>query len=562
MTTASHALLSCENWGICTTSGWESPLISLDLQQGQVAAIVGKAGSGKSLLLEQIVGVQRPGVSPRGELHCPSFQFVPQDARLAVLPTDQVGALVGLVGWRATARRWFGISPAPTAEEKRIAGWMSRLRLDPSRLAHLPYRELSATERRSILICRSLLAQPKLLIVDGWDEMMDAHGRAALADILREEMKSGLALLTTSRTYPLRGLHEARNISLGHHEESGDLALPLLGKRISLKATAQALLEVKNLSVSHRKPGLLRRPPPAFPVNGASFSIQRGETLVLLGAAGSGKTTLLETIAGLQSPSTGQIHFTGHEVTNARGSRARRLRREVQLVFQDASSALDGPRSVKSHLDEARSLSNSDSISPGRWLERLGLSPRLLKSPADQLSASESQRVDLARSLVRSPSLVLLDSPEVSGAESDGGLISSLLSAEKSRGCSFLVATSDPEIALSLADRIAVFHAGRVVELGSREEVLRNPSHPITQAILTQSALAPASPTKPLRGCPHVHECPRRKLPLCSEKEPQLTPLRTIEDLNDLIAYEEQAQPREGPHSFQRRAACFQPIIE
>jgi len=217
-------------------------------------------------------------------------------------------------------------------------------------------------------------------------------------------------------------------------------------------------------------------------------------------------------------------------------------------VFQDATAVLDGNRTVAAHLLEAQSLGGDRSHSPAAWLERLGLSPRLLRAPADQLSASESQRIDLARSLIVSPRLVLFDAPEVSGAESDGGLIASVLASEKANGRAFLVASSNPEIAKSLADRIAILHAGRVIELGTRDEVLNRPGHPVTWAMLHGGEIAPSDPTAPCHGCPHTPLCARRQLPQCNEREPMLAPLLHRPDDSESVV--------PGQH----RVACFQPI--
>jgi ABC-type glutathione transport system ATPase component len=222
----------------------------------------------------------------------------------------------------------------------------------------------------------------------------------------------------------------------------------------------------------------------------------------------------------------------------------------VQLVFEDASSMLDGHRTVQAHLEEAMSLGKGLHGSPTEWMERLGLSPRLLQAPADQLSASEGQRVDFARSLVVAPKLILFDAPEISGAAEDGGLLAAVFRAEKSQGRAFLVATSKPELARSLSDRVAVLYAGRIVELGSTRQVLERPGHPLTRAILSQEPIPEHDPTKPKVGCPFVSKCARRQLPQCDEKEPMLAPLHSI------------SSPESGSEPAPHRVACFHPITD
>ncbi len=543
-------LLSLDSFGVTTTSGFSSPRLSAELMAGESLALVGRSGSGKTLILEQIANVLRPQVTQVGSVRHDKLAWVPQDARLAVLPTDRVWTLLGLSGFSVRLRQVTGVRPSPSADENRTIELMTRLRLDADRVAELPFRELSATERRCVLVARALLEKPKVLAIDGWDEQMDGPARRAILDVLAEFLDSGGGLLLSCRRYPLPDFRQTRTLSLGDLEVA-DAPMPLFSKAIPTPPHEHVLLEVHRLTVQRRRGGIVARRPPAYLIDGASLYVRHGESLVVLGAAGSGKTTLLQAISGLSASSGGTIRVEGNDVTQARGRRARRLRRQVQLVFQDAASALDGRRTVQAHLEEAMTLRKGQKGSPGEWLERLGLSPRLLRAPADQLSASEGQRVDLARSLVVEPKLILLDAPEVSGAGEDGGVLSALVRAEKARGRAFLIATSDPELARSLGDRVAVLHAGRVMELGTAGPLLHRPGHPLTRALLSNEELPVHDPTAPSSGCPFVSKCPRRQLPQCDEREPMLAPLLTLSESGS------------GPESDGgRRAACFHPIVD
>ncbi len=520
------------------------------MMPGESLALVGRSGSGKTLLLEQIAEVFRPAVEHLGKVHTKKFAWVPQDARLAVLPTDRVWTLLGIRGISVHLRQATGVRLAPSADENRAIELMRRLRLDADRIAELPFRELSSSERRCVLLTRALLESPQVLAVDGWDEQMDGPTRGAIVEVLSGFLSSGGSVLLSSRRYPLPDFRETRALSVSDMEEI-DAPMPLLSKALATPPHNHVLLEVNRLTVQRRRVGILRRRPPAHLVDGASLYVRHRESLVLLGAAGSGKTTLLQAISGLTAPTHGTIRVEGNDVTQARGRRARRLRSQVQLVFQDAASALDGYRTVQAHLEEAMSLRKGQKSSPGEWLERLGLSPRLLRAPADQLSASEGQRVDLARSLIVEPKLILLDAPEVSGAAEDGGVFSALLRSEKARGRAFLIATSKPELAKSLGDRVAIVHAGRVVELGPTKQVLKRPGHPLTRALINDEELPVHDPTAPPAGCPFVGKCSRRQLPQCDQQEPMLAPLRPLFDSQD------------GPESDGgRRVACFFPIVE
>lgn len=538
----------CRDFGVAAASGFRTDPLSFRLTGGSVLALVGPLSCGKSLVLESLAGVRRPSVERFGRAEVPAVGFVPQDARLAALPTDRTFNLVGLRGWPQWLYQITGLRlPSPPFEEE-IGDLLLRLRLDPDRINGLLFRDLSLSERRSVLLASQLRKRPKFLLIDGWDEMTDDHGRNALVEVLRPYLEGGMGLLVSSRRSPPRGLLEASTVTMGSLAV-GELPVPLIQKPKQRKAHGHPLLEVARLTATRRRGSVIHPLRPAVPVDGASLFVRHGECVVLLGAAGSGKTTFLTTLAGLLSPQKGRIRVDNHDVTYARGARARRLTRDVQLVFQDASAALDGGRTVAAHLEEAMALNPRASGSPSEWLERLGLSPRLLKNPADHLSASESQRVDLARSLVLAPRLVLFDSPEVSAADVDGGTVYAAIRAEKAAGRGFLIATSRPEVASALADRVAIMHAGRIVELGDAQEVLGQPGHPVTQALLTTGPLDPSPQTERAEGCPHVQKCARRRLPDCSDQEPMLAPLfpRSEEHAADA-----------GGH----RVACFHPISE
>lgn len=532
--------LRLENFGV-ETLNWRSELVSLRLQTGNAAALVGGPGSGKSLIFEAVAQIHRPGVSTVGKNHGSSPSLLPQDARLSALPTDEVWSLLGLNGWALGLGRTLGIRPQKGEREQEAERLLSRLRLPPSRVIPMRFRSLSTAERRRVLLCSVLLRKPRFLLFDGWNEMMDNRDRLAISAVLDEELANGLAILASARSSQLPDFPSTQVIQLQSPEIDDEQAVPLVPRSGGARRHDHALLELNRITVSLGRKGLIRARPAATVVDGASLFVRHGECLVLLGGSGSGKTTLLHTISGLHRPSSGTIRVSDHDVTHAKGARATRLRQDVQLVFQNAQAVLESKRSVRAHLEEARSLAIDKPATAAQWLEKLGLSPRLLSAPAGELSISESQRVDLARSLMLSPKLVLFDAPQASAADTDNGMLIALISTEKAKGTAFLIATSDPAIAESLADRVAVIHAGRVIELGTRSEILGSPAHPASQALIQgKGLLSPSDPTSPRLGCPYVSECPKRELPLCDQKEPMLAPLLKSS-------------------SGTRRVACFHP---
>src|SRR5690606_35076177 len=381
--------------------------------------------------------------------------------------------------------------------------------LEADRMLDLELRTLAMSERRRVLLAAALARPFELLLFDGYGESLDPSARGRCLDLLEDACASGRAVLLTSRERHPAGITPTRTVDCLHEAADAGTAVPLLrrAKPGTRRPHAHPLLEAEHVWVTRGRRGLLGRLPAATPVADASLFVRHGEVVVLLGPSASGKTTFLETMAGLRPPVRGQIRVSGVEVVSPRGSHLRRLRREVQLVFQDAAGVLDAGRTVHAHLDEAKQLGRGEAQSAEAWLDRLGLPERLLEAPADVLSASEAARVDLARSLAVKPLMVLLDEPRDLGIGEDDGVVLSVIDAEKKAGTSFLVATSEPEVAATLADRIAIFAAGRVIELGSREDVLACPAHPLTRAFLTDQSSRRFDPRRVPPGCAFSGAC-------------------------------------------------------
>lgn len=511
-----------KEFGVSAAHGPTILPLNLTLEEGRAVALVAPPGSGKTLLFEALAGIERPGVSRSGQLTGPPAHYVPQDPRISVLPTDKVRSLLAGV---SLFNSWGPAENRPAVA--RAFQLLDRLRLSPRRILRSPFVDLSSSERRRVLFAAALLQDPRVLLFDGWDEAMDGDDRKAIAQLLGEHLEQGMRAVLTARRYPLRDLAQVAGVSLQTERPlaaDGEAAVPLVQKSAPPPRSGPPLLRVERLYVPAGQTDWIHRSPAALPVDGASLALYPGEILVLLGPSGSGKSTLLEAVAGLRSASAGRISLDSQDITNARGSRRRKLTRNVQIVFQDASAVLDGRRSVAAHLLDAAALAKKD-IDPRQWMDKLGLEQSLLGSPADQLSASESQRIDLGRSLIVEPQLVLWDAPEVGAADVDGGTLTSLLRAETARGRTFLVATNSPQLARSVGDRVAMLFAGRVIEVGTPRQLLVEPLHPLLEAYRQGQVLPRAEPQNSPVGCGYFPHCPRREEPLCAESEPVLAPL-------------------------------------
>lgn len=288
-------------------------------------------------------------------------------------------------------------------------------------------------------------------------------------------------------------------------------------------ADTPAMLAVDDLEVVYR--GLTRRPVRA--VAGASFTIERGSTLALIGESGSGKSTIARAIAGLGPIESGSIRLDGAQLANARDRAAEAGRRGVQIVFQDPTAALN-PRwpawrsILEPRLQERLDRETQRKIAAD-YLERVGLHARLMDRVPQQLSGGQRQRVTIARALVARPKLVILDEAvsalDVSVRNEILVLLDRLKSAEN---LTYLLISHDMGAVAQLATSVAVLYLGKISEIGPASRVIGSPSHPYSRALIeavpalqsVRGARTPrlageiGDPANPPSGCRFHPRCP------------------------------------------------------
>jgi oligopeptide/dipeptide ABC transporter ATP-binding protein len=253
-----------------------------------------------------------------------------------------------------------------------------------------------------------------------------------------------------------------------------------------MSATAAPLLEVRDVEV--RFAG--RHGSVARAVDGVNLSVRSGEVLALVGESGCGKTTLARTILGLQRPAAGEVRFRGEPVRyESRALRA--YRREVQMIFQDPTGALNARQTVYEAVAEGlriQKIPGDEEPHVAQALARAGLRPpeRFFDRYPYEISGGQRQRVVIAGAMVLQPELLVADEPVSSlDASVRGEILQLMLGLVRDTGVAIVVVTHDLGLAWNIADRVAVMYLGRIVEQGTTEELLEEPRHPYTRALLS-----------------------------------------------------------------------------
>lgn len=284
-------------------------------------------------------------------------------------------------------------------------------------------------------------------------------------------------------------------------------------------------------------------------VEGVSFHIHRGETLGLVGESGCGKTTLGRCILRLIEPTCGKVFFNGKPLLTLSRSEMKKLRREMQIIFQDPYGSLNPRMTVGSIVREGMRVHRIGTKAVQRQkvaelLEKVGLSPKHANRFPHEFSGGQRQRVGIARALAVSPSFIVCDEP-VSALDVSvrAQIINLLQELQEELHLSYLFISHDLSVVKYISSRVAVMYLGKIVEMGTRGDLFEKSLHPYTKALLeTVPTVHPVknvpplanvhfvknvplrgdipSPIHPPPGCPFHPRCPSAFEP-CSMKEPQ-----------------------------------------
>ena len=500
--------------------------VSFSIGRGETMALVGESGSGKSvtaLSILQLLPYPR-ATHPSGSITFDGQEMVGAEERtLRRIRGNRISMIF--------QEPMTSLNPLHNIEKqigevlllhKGLRGAKARARIlelldlvgipDPaSRLKALPH-ELSGGQRQRVMIAMALANEPELLIADEPTTALDVTIQAQILELLQDlQNKLGMALLLI--THDLQIVQKmARSVcvmkdgeiverGVGHglfehprHPYTQKLlaAVPS-GNAPELPENATELLETSNIQLRFPigRKGILGRPERYLDaVDNISLSLKQGETLGIVGESGSGKTTLAMAILRLLK-SEGDIKFAGEDIRKYAGADLRKLRRDMQVVFQDPFGSLSPRMSIAQIVGEGLEIHEPD-LTPAEREARIAEALNEVDLPQNamdryphEFSGGQRQRISIARALVLKPRFIVLDEPTSALDMSVQAQIVELLRDLQARHkMAYLFISHDLRVVRALSHRVMVMQGGKLVESGAATDVFDNPQQPYTKALL------------------------------------------------------------------------------
>jgi peptide/nickel transport system ATP-binding protein len=521
--------LSVDFW---VSGEWYPAAIDLDyeVRPGEVMAVVGESGSGKSSSAMALMGLLPGNSRVSGSIQLSGREVAGLEGAalrrlrgkdVAVIFQEPMTALnpVFTIGFQIVEAIRSQLQVGPTEARSRAIELLGMVEIPDPEVAFSKYpHQLSGGQRQRAMIAMAISCDPLLLIADEPTTALDVTVQAEILDLLRNlrgRLNSAILLIThdlgvvADLADHIVVMKDGRIVERGPIEEIYKrpqhpytqqllAAIPHLGTAVlnineteiaaaAARQKIEPVLALEDVSIDYPKRGRI----PAFrAVEKVDLVIRPGEVLGLVGESGSGKTTVGRAAVGLLPVAEGSLRILGQDISKVSSKELRAIRRQVGIVFQDPGSSLN-PRwpigdSIGEPLllaEEAKGADLSKRVE--RLLDQVELPRSFRNRYPHELSGGQRQRVGIARALALRPSLLVADEPTSALDVSVQSRFLTLLQGlqeELQFACLFV--SHDLAVVDLLAHRIAVMHRGKIVETGTRDEILRSPKEPYTQRLL------------------------------------------------------------------------------
>jgi peptide/nickel transport system ATP-binding protein len=500
--------------------------VSFDVPAGAILALVGESGSGKTMIGRSILsllpgaasvtggdirlsGLSLNGLTPAQlrQVRGGEVGMVFQEPMVSLNPALRIGVQMMEA---LQLHRGLGSRDA----RSKCLDMLARVGIRDAEGSFGAYpTQFSGGMLQRIMLASVLATRPRLLIADEPTTALDAISRKQVMDLMLELTREiGTAVLLISHDLGMVSQYANQVVMLRHgrivecgtpeaillnprHEYTRALvgALP---SRPTIEESTQvapngSLLQIHDLCIEYpqRKRFFGKRRAARRAVSGVSMDIQRGETLAVVGESGSGKTTVGRALVRLLGTTAGRIVFDGEDCANFTPERLAAFRRRTQMVFQDPYSSLDPHMRLGDIVAEGlrmQRLSRAERLArAAEMLAEVSLPGDYIKRFPHELSGGQRQRVCIARAIVGEPSFIVADEPVSALDVTVQHQVMSLLARLQAKyGFTILFISHDLGIVEQIANRVMVMYRGRVVELGSRDDIYDRPCHPYTHRLL------------------------------------------------------------------------------
>ncbi len=505
--------------------------VSLSVAAGEIVAVTGESGSGKSMTALSVMRLLPERAATRGTIRLDGRDLMElsedemcavRGRRIGMVFQEPMTALnpVRTIGDQVMETILVHRAMPPAQARSRAREVLDRVGLPADRfpLSRYPH-ELSGGQRQRVVIAMAIALRPKLLIADEPTTALDVTTQAQILDLLKglvRDLGMGLLIITHDLAVVAEMADRIVVMRKGEVVEAGPTAGLLADMRhpytrMLFEASRHRvalpppppdpapLLVVEGVTRDYRLPRrhLFRDPGHFRAVRDVSFTLDRGERLGLVGESGCGKSTLTRAILGLEPVQAGRIELAGAPVWTGRRPNLA-VRRRMQVVFQDPFGSFNPRHRVERlvtepfHLldDPPRGAARRKAVAEA--LTAVGLSPDDAGRYIHEFSGGQRQRIAIARALIIRPELILFDEAVSALDVSVRAQILDLLADLcRSHGLAWLFISHDLSVVRSVTDRVLVMRAGEIVEAGRTEEVFNNPRHPYTQALIEAAPKLP-----------------------------------------------------------------------